>query len=407
MPRLRVILGASRRVFLVLMQTLEEALRAGTLALREGDAGRARAHFTAAAAVDLNSVPALLGIARSCAALRDAEAQGKALDRLLSLDPRNLSGLVMRGDRFAAAGDLRSAASFYQSALRHASQSSPQPPEVMADLQRARHMCDEYAAHYSAYIETQLQARGFDPTTSSARFAQSVDVVLGRKRIFVQQPKYYYFPGLPQIQFYERDHFPWLETLERATSDIREELLGVLNEPSAFAPYVQGDANRPRKDQMGMLNNPDWSAFYLIKNGEVVADNAGRCPKTMQAIQDLPLARVPNRSPSVLFSLLQPGAHIPAHNGLVNTRLICHLPLIVPGPCRFRVGNETRLWKTGQAWLFDDSIEHEAWNETDQSRVILLFDVWRPELSAEERRLVTALFESIDAHSGRKPEWSI
>ena len=79
--------------------------------------------------------------------------------------------------------------------------------------------------------------------------------------------------------------------------------------------------NRPPNEQAGMLNNPAWSAFYLWKNGEVVAENAARCPRTMQALQDVPLARVPNRSPSILFSLLQPGAHIPPHNGLVNTRL--------------------------------------------------------------------------------------
>ena len=114
-----------------------------------------------------------------------------------------------------------------------------------------------------------------------------------------------------------------------------------------------------------MLNNPAWSAFYLWKNGEVVPENAARCPRTMQALQDVPLARVPNRSPSILFSLLQPGAHIPPHNGLVNTRLICHLPLLVPGQCTFRVGNEMRDWQKGNAWLFDDTIEHEAWNRSD------------------------------------------
>ena len=136
-------------------------------------------------------------------------------------------------------------------------------------------------------------------------------------------------------------------------------------------------------------------------------DNAARCPKTMEALREVPLAHVANRSPSILFSLLKPGARIPPHNGLVNTRSICHLPLIVPGQCTFRVGNSVRDWAEGRAWLFDDTIEHEAWNRTDQTRVILLFDVWRPELSDEERALVTALFEAIDAHDGRKPHWEI
>jgi aspartyl/asparaginyl beta-hydroxylase (cupin superfamily) len=156
-----------------------------------------------------------------------------------------------------------------------------------------------------------------------------------------------------------------------------------------------------------MMDNPDWSAFYLWKNGEPVAENAARCPRTLEALRDVPLARVPNRSPSILFSLLRPGTRIPPHHGLVNTRLICHLPLIVPGRCRFRVGNEVREWEQGRAWAFDDTIEHEAANDSSETRVILLFDIWRPELTAEEQGLVSGLFESIDAHTGQKPQWEI
>jgi len=389
------------------MHVLDADLRAGAEALRSGDPARARDCFSRSLASGKAGVDALLGLAQACAALNDIAGRVAALDRLLAIEPRNVRGLVMKADHLAATGDSRSATSFYLAALRHAPPREQQSAEVAADLRRAQAACDGYSAHYQQYIVEQLAQRGFDPATSSARFAESVDLILGKKKVFVQQPRYYYFPALPQIQFYGREEFPWLDALERATDEIRDELLNVMNDPAAFAPYVQGNANRPRKDQAGMLNNPAWSAYYLWKDGEAVAANAARCPRTLEALRDLPLARVPNRSPSILFSLLQPGAHIPAHNGLVNTRLICHLPLIVPGQCRFRVGNDTRLWETGRAWLFDDTIEHEAWNDSDQTRVILLFDVWRPELTSEERELVTSLFAAIDAHSGRKPEWSI
>jgi aspartyl/asparaginyl beta-hydroxylase (cupin superfamily) len=281
------------------------------------------------------------------------------------------------------------------------------PREFAMELDRARRACDRFAAEYRDYLMQSLAAKGFDAKRSSPRFAQSVDIVLGTKRIYLQQPKYYYFPGLPQIQFYERADFPWFEDVEAANDDIREELLAVMREPEAFTPYVTGHANRPRSDQMGLLNNPAWSAFYLWKNGDVVPENAARCPKTLHALRNAPLAQVRYRSPSILFSLLKPGAHIPPHNGLINTRLVCHLPVIVPGRCRFRVGNDERDWTEGKAWAFDDTIEHEAWNRSDRTRVILLFDVWRPELSDEERSLVIALFEAIDAHSGKKPEWEI
>jgi aspartyl/asparaginyl beta-hydroxylase (cupin superfamily) len=104
-----------------------------------------------------------------------------------------------------------------------------------------------------------------------------------------------------------------------------------------------------------------------------------------------------------MFSLLRPGAHIPPHTGEVNTRLICHLPLIVPAGCTLRVGNDTRPLVEGKAWVFDDTMEHEASNPSDQSRVILLFEIWRPELDEEERRLVAAMFEAIDAYGGGAP----
>jgi aspartate beta-hydroxylase len=352
------------------------------------------------------NAPALFDLARKCRERGDAPAEAAALERLLSVDPRHIPALVRRADLYVAAGDARSASSFYLMAIRSAP-AAGQSKETAALLARAREACDRFAADYRDYLLRSLAAMGFDPATSSPRFAQSVDLVLGQKRIYLQEPKYYYFPGLPQIQFYERSWFPWLDDVESATADIRAELEAVLNEPGAFAPYVQGHANRPKKDEMGMLNNPAWSAYYLWKNGEPVAANAARFPRTMHALRNAPLAHVPNRSPSILFSLLRPGAHIPPHNGLVNTRLICHLPVVVPGKCRFRVGNETRDWVEGKAWAFDDSIEHEAWNGSERTRVILLFDVWRPELSEDERRLVVSLFEAIDAHTGKKPDWEI
>jgi len=281
------------------------------------------------------------------------------------------------------------------------------PADLLQELRRAQQMCEKYAVQYKLWLRDRLVEKGFDPARSSARFARSFDIALGNRQIYVQQPRYYYFPELPQIQFYERADFPWFDEVEAATDAITAELLEVMREPGSFAPYVEGDANRPRREHLGMLGNPEWSAFYLRRNGADVPANSARCPATMHALRNVPLAVVPQRSPSVLFSLLRPGAHIPPHNGLVNTRLICHLPLIVPPGCTFRVGNDEREWRRGKGWLFDDTIEHEAWNRSAETRVILLFDVWRPELTLEERDLVIALFEAIDAYSGKPPQWEI
>jgi aspartyl/asparaginyl beta-hydroxylase (cupin superfamily) len=382
-------------------------VRAGGEALRRGDARRAHELFSRVLAAGRTDAATLLGLAYACRSLGDAAGKIAATDRLLAIEPRNTQALILKADHLAELGDARSASSYYLAALRGAPPLAQLPPDLAAELRRAQQMCERYSAQYQSYIVEQLTAKGFDANTSSRRFAQSLDIVLGRKRIYVQEPRYYYFPALPQIQFYERRDFAWLDRVEAATDAIRTELMAVLQDPAAFAPYVEGDPNRPHNEQQGMLNNPAWSAFYLWKNGDAVSQNAARCPQTLAALSDVPFSRVPRRSPSILFSLLQPGAHIPPHNGLVNTRLICHLPLIVPGNCRFRVGNDERQWIEGKAWLFDDTIEHEAWNDSDRTRVILLFDVWRPELSTEERALVAALFEAIDAYSGRQPEWTI
>jgi aspartyl/asparaginyl beta-hydroxylase (cupin superfamily) len=109
---------------------------------------------------------------------------------------------------------------------------------------------------------------------------------------------------------------------------------------------------------------------------------------------------IDQRSPIALWSLLKPGTHIQPHHGLLNTRLICHIPLIVPHNCAIRVGNETRSWREGEALIFDDSFEHEAWNKSNETRVILLFEIWRPEISPDERAALTTIFETINDYHG-------
>ena len=132
--------------------------------------------------------------------------------------------------------------------------------------------------------------------------------------------------------------------------------------------------------------------------------NADRCPATMAALALAPQPSVIRRSPAAMFSVLQPGTRIPPHTGVSNTRLVVHLPLILPPDCRFRVGNETRAWREREAWVFDDTIEHEAWNDSDQSRTILIFDIWSPLLSEVERELVARVTAAADAFNGADPE---
>jgi aspartyl/asparaginyl beta-hydroxylase (cupin superfamily) len=381
--------------------------RSGVEALRRGDARKARDFFELIVSAGQADASSCLGLAYACQRLDDKAGAMSAVDRALELEPRNLRALILKADCLVELGDGRAASSFYNFAINAAPPAHELPVELRDELARAQSMCERYTADFEGFLRDRIAGDERFEKKASARFAQSLDILLGKKTIYFQQPITYYFPELPQIQFYERRGFPWLDRVEAATEQIRAELNEVMQQPAAFVPYVQSDPARPRKEQEGMTGNPDWSAFYLWKDGDLVPENAARCPRTLDALAEVPLCRVKHRSPSILFSLLRPGAHIPPHSGLVNTRLICHLPLIVPPECGFRVGNDVRAPVEGKAWVFDDTIEHEAWNRSDRTRVILLFDVWRPELTEGERVLVADMFEAIDAYGGQKPAWGV
>lgn len=377
--------------------------QAGIAALQAGDARTARAHFEQILATGKADASVCVALALACQSLRDEAAMVSAIDRALAVDSRNLHALIMKGDHLAASGNTRAATQYYGLAVALAAQARNLPPGLAQSVRLAEAARDRINAHIEAHLRAQLAAAGYDERRASPRFTLSLELLSGKKRPYVQEPRAYYFPELPNIQFYPREMFPWLERVEAATDDIRAELEEILKEDGAFAPYLQTPVGAPARPDMQLLNSLDWSAFFLWKDGAVVAQNAARCPRTMAALEGAPLSVIPNRTPSILFSLLKPGAHISAHTGYLNSRLICHLPLIVPAGCRFRVGNDVREWREGKAWVFDDTIEHEAWNASKETRVVLIFDIWRPELTAEERSLVATLLAAVDTYPGGEP----
>lgn len=328
-------------------------------------------------------------------------------DRALAANPRDLRALIAKGDALTSLGDARAGASFYGSALRGAGGGMSLPADLVRELRRVEAAVHDQSGRFQAYLTDSLSRAGFEVASSSDRFALSLDLMAGRKRLYQQEPRFYLLPGLPQIQFQPRETLPWLGGLEDAAADIRTELETLLAEPGLFRPYVEPRADRPNADAQGMTSNADWSALFLWKDGEEQPEVARRCPRTLEALAEIPLCRVPGRTPSILFSRLKAGARIPPHHGLINTRLICHLPLIAPPGSRFRVGNDVREWKEGQAWAFDDTIEHEAANDSGQDRTILIFDVWKPEVTEEERALVSAMFQAIDGYGVGGKAWGV
>ena len=370
---------------------------AAVAALRRGDAQTARSNFRQIVDSPAVNAPACIGLALACQALGDDAGMHAALDRALELDPYDLRALIMKADGLVKQGDRRGALAFYGVVKKLGADGAGLPAEAASEVRRANAAHARLSEELFARMQQGVWSAGYDEATSSSRFAHSLALLSGRAQRYEQEPRSYFMPELPTVGFYPRGMFPWMDVIEAETDAIRSELQALLDGPNVFAPYIEAEANRPVDRSHSLLKSEDWTACYLVRNGEVVPEMASRCPRTMKAIEAAPLEQVKGRAPFVLFSKLTPGAWIRPHTGFLNTRLVCHLPLIVPDGCWFRVGAETRKWEEGKAFAFNDTIEHEARNEGTGTRTVLIFNIWRPELTGEERRLVAALMESIDA----------
>ncbi len=377
---------------------LQAAWRDGAKALREGRPAEALNLFNRITTTSQAPSTVWIGVAMAHRALADRAQELAALQQALNLEPRDIRVLIMVADNHAAANDARAAGAYYSTAIKIAAATNGLDRGLEAEVARAQQMLETYAADYGDHLRDGLGGEAL-ARPEARRMSRALDLMLGKTELFLQKPTSFYFPELPNIEYADRAQFPWLDKVEAATDDIRAELMRVLEEDAAFAPYVEADPNRPFFDGHGMLGNPDWSAFYLWKAGAPVPENAARFPATMAALEDAPLCRVPGRTPSILFSLLRPGAHIPPHHGFMNARYICHLPLIIPDGCAMRVGSETRAWSEGRACVFDDSIEHEAWNRNaEHLRVVMIFDIWRPELTTTEQDMISTVLQAVDAY---------
>lgn len=308
--------------------------------------------------------------------------------RLLEEKPHSVRAHVLLGEHHAGKGDDLNAAYYYRRAVNLAEMQDL----AGEDLAAARDGLAAVQARVDAQREEMLTKRGLPPSKRSSRFTEALDIAAGRRRRFVQEPTAFTYPGLPAIQFFDRAQFDWVSTIEAAAPAIRGELDALLEGGTDdFRTYVQHQTVT-QEANTALLGKKDWSILPLCESGWLMPSVIEKCPVTWETVLKLPLPRISGWGPTVVLSLLKGGARIPPHSGMFNTRLICHLPLIVPEGCRFRVGNEIRKWEEGRVMIFDDTIEHEAWNDSDQDRVVLIFDIWRPELSEQERYELTALF---------------
>ena len=375
-------------------------LKQATEALSRGDSRSARELLQPL--VGQSAHPqALFLLAQAGRVDNDHEAELAAVDRLLALQPGHLGGLLLKGGALSRAGEEDAAMAPYQMAIAVAEQvrrgGHKLPPMLASEVGRAEQWIERHIADRAARIDQALAQGGFGPGKRSAAIDEALAILRGDAPIQLQQPTSFYFPGLPQRPFYEREEFAWTAEIEARTSIIQGELEMLLrSQAEQFEPYVAADADRSggTAPNAHLAGDASWSAYHLLKCGEPVDGHAGHFPETMAALELAPMPRIAGRAPMALFSLLQAGAHIRPHHGLFNFRLICHLPLVVPPDCTLRAGNQLRNWRTGELIIFDDSMEHEAWNRSDRQRIILLFEIWRPEIAEADREALTLLLEA-------------
>jgi len=360
-------------------------------AVASGDLHRAIALLQQAAESQPDDFTLWMKIAAMHRGTGNAEAALDTVHRALAISPLDFTALLMRASLLERVGNAEAG-----EAWGHALAQKPDgelPPQLSSVVTHAVQQHTAWLDQREAQLKRRMAAAeeraGPEERQRIERFRSNV---LRRTRPYHSNPTHYQFPALPECEFHPRRLFPWIGEVEAATDQIAAEFQAVMTaERAELVPYVQLEDHLPMDQWRPLNRNPDWTAIHLLDKGRKIEANALHCPRTMALLDRLPQPQVAGASPNAMFSLLAPHTAIPPHVGISNTRLVCHLPLVVPEGCWFRVGAETRHWRRGEAFVFDDTIEHEALNPSDQLRVVFIFDVWAPDLTAVEREAVAAL----------------
>ncbi len=378
----------------------------GVRMMNRGAAEQARELFARATAGDPRHPALWANLASSLNALGRRTDEFNAFEKALELEPRHLSALLQKGAWFEQSGDVRTAARTYQNALACFPPGAEPPAAVRDALNHAKAVVDADLAALTAALEQPLaEVRARYGGKQQRRVDMCLDTLMGKRKTYYSQPTWMYFPELPAIEFFERADFPWIEALEAASEGIRAELLRVLvADREGLQPYIDFPASMPLDQWRDLNRSRRWSAYFLWNQGTPNSGHLARCPVTAKALEAVPRPTIESRAPTAFFSILEPKTTIPAHTGVTNTRLTVHLPLIIPEGCAFRVGGTTREWVPGQAWVFDDTIEHEAWNNSDTPRAIMIFDIWNPLLTPAERDMIQIATQHYVRHYALPPE---
>ena len=374
----------------------------GMVALAQSRHADAETFFVRAAVADPNAPDLHLNVAKARRLQGDDPGERQSLEAALTIDQRHFMALLRLAELHERREEHIAAAQRWNGVVALVEMASPPMPELDAIAARGRAYLARRQAALSDALDAGLAAaRAATSADDRRRFEACIDHVVGRRRrIYVNECEGLHYPFLPADEFFERKHFPWIAEFEAQTDIITAELQSLLAAgDDGFEPYVRMDPGTPENKWTPLDHSLAWGSMHLWRHGERDEQACARAPRTAEIVSRLPLADIPGRTPTVFFSLLKPRTHLPAHSGVSNMRATVHLPLIVPEGCRFRVGGETRPWRVGEAWAFDDTIEHEAWNDSDALRAILIVDVWNPHLTATERSLLRAFFATVGSDS--------
>lgn len=365
----------------------------GVHALTRGDSAAALDLLRAARAEAPSDLVLLMTVCAAHNHSGDTAGELEAIDAALVVDPYFLPALLAKAGWLERQGLAAAAAATYANSLRIAPHEPAWPPKLRSQLLHAREVVEARAKAYGDWLATRLaEPMAGLPESLRGRWQEALSILAGLSRPYVSDSNQLTVPRLPAIPFYDRGTFDWIPELEAKTSVIRGELLALLaTARDRFTPYIAYQPGQPVNQWQELNHSNRWSTLHLWRSGVAAPEIQERCPETVRALARVPMADLDGLCPNAMFSALAPHTKIPPHHGETNARLVVHLPLIVPERCRYRVGFEQRNWTVGEALVFDDTLEHEAANDSDELRVVLIFDVWNPLIEPAEREMVRAM----------------
>ena len=363
---------------------------AGVHAFKRGQLDEALNLLNKAYAITPKDPAIHLSIARILREQGNSTAEMQSIEASLAIDPYFVPGLLAKANAHERFGEVDQSTNTYRNILKVIPNESQWPAAFREQLSYGRNQVQKYGVQFADFLAQRMGSKldALHPIEAQ-RWREAGAIMSGQTAAYPSVSNTLQVPRIAAFPFFERERFDWVEAIEAKTDAITAEMRVAMSlDQDDFKPYIDYPPGTPTNQWQELNHSKRWSSYFLWLNGQPQQKHIQRCPETAAALAAIGMADIGGLCPNAMFSALAPHTHIPPHHGETNARLVVHLPLIVPENCRYRVGFEHRTWKVGEVLIFDDSIEHEARNDSDELRVVLIFDIWNPLLSLAERDMV-------------------